>query len=64
MTGEAGIGIREAASRLGISRNTVFRMLRRGDLRGYQLTPGGRTSPWRITTVSIEDLEEKRRRQT
>lgn len=57
----ADLTVNQAAKRLGISRNTLFDLLRDGSLRGYKKRPGKLTSAWRVPEQSIEDFEKKRR---
>lgn len=47
----------EAAEELGVSRVTIMRLLTRGLLTGYKLTPK-RNSPYRITNASIKRYKE------
>jgi excisionase family DNA binding protein len=44
---------------LGVSRSTVIRLIQRGELMAYKLTPG-QTSPLRIYKDSVEALLERR----
>lgn len=44
---------------LGVSRMTITRLFKRGDLQGYKLTLS-KNSPYRIYVDSIEDLLERR----
>ena len=57
----ADLTVNQAAKRLGISRNTLFDLLRDGSLHGYKKRPGKLTSAWRVPEQSIEDFEKKRR---
>jgi excisionase family DNA binding protein len=50
----------EAMKLLGLSRATVSRLLKRGDLEGYKLTPA-KHSDLRIYVDSIEELKERRK---
>ena len=48
--------IRETADLLGVHYNTVYRMVRRGELEAYKVG--------RIIRISDEDIEEWKRRNT
>ena len=53
----------EAAALLGVSRNTVIRMVNAGELRGYKKTLA-RNSPMRVYRDSVEEfVTEKQGRQ-
>jgi excisionase family DNA binding protein len=49
----------EAAGMLGVSRATVSRMIRRGEIEGYKLT-GAQNSPYRVYRQSILEFLTKR----
>jgi excisionase family DNA binding protein len=50
----------EAMEILGVSRTTISRLVKRGDLEAYKLTPA-RNSPLRIYKDSVEELLEERK---
>jgi excisionase family DNA binding protein len=52
----------EAAALLGVSRNTVIRMVKRGELRAYRKTRAYR-SPLRVFRDSVREVIEKQGRQ-
>lgn len=49
----------EVMARLRLARATVIRLIERGDLQAYKKTPG-KTSGYRISIRSVQDLERKR----
>jgi len=48
-----------AAARLGVTRETIRRMLRSERLRGAKVGTGGQSSRWRIYVESIDALGSK-----
>ena len=50
---------KETAELLGVTTVTVTRLIKRGELQAYKLTPG-KTSPLRIYKDSVESLLERR----
>ena len=52
----------EAAQLLGVSKTTITRLVKRGDLEAYKLTTGA-TSPLRIYQDSVEALIQRRQQQ-
>lgn len=57
------VSTREAMKMLGVSKSTVARLIRIGELEAYKLTPGV-TSDYRIYVDSIEKLLERRKQPT
>ena len=57
------VSSREAMKMLGVSRSTVARLVRTGQLEAYKKTPGV-TSDYRIYLDSIEKLLERRQQPT
>jgi excisionase family DNA binding protein len=55
----AVVSTTEAMRMLGVSRATITRLVKRGDLRGYRLTPA-KYSDYRIYVDSIEEVKERR----
>lgn len=54
--------IAEVAGKFGASKLTVYRWIWAGHFpNAFKLTPGGRTSPWRIPETDIAAFEEKQR---
>ncbi len=49
----------EAMDILGVSRPTITRLIRRGELKAHRLTPAP-TSPFRIYVSSIEAVRRRR----
>ena len=62
MTDRPTLSTRETAELLGVNPVTVQRLVKRGELEAYKLTPG-QTSPLRIYKDSIESLLERREQQ-
>lgn len=52
----------EVSERLGISKVTVTRLIQRGELEAYKLTPS-KNSPLRIYEDTVEALVERQRQQ-
>lgn len=53
------VSVDEAAAEIGVVRETVIRMLRRGELRGYKKT-FGLTAPYRVYKSSLTEFLRKR----
>jgi excisionase family DNA binding protein len=54
--------VKEVAERFGASKLTVYRWLQAGHFpNAYKLTPGGKTSPYRIPEGDVLAFEEKQR---
>ena len=53
------VSTQEAMQMIGVSKATVSRLIRDGDLEAYKLTPKI-TSPYRIYVDSIEQFLERR----
>jgi excisionase family DNA binding protein len=56
---EETVTTQEAMKILGVSKTTVTRLVKRGELRAYKLTPA-QNSALRIYKESLEELLEKR----
>ena len=57
------VSTQEAVSILGVSKATVARLVRDGELEAYKLTPGI-TSPYRIYRDSIDAFVQRRQHPT
>ncbi len=57
------ISIVEAAQLLGLNRDTVRELVKKGEIRGYKKTIA-RTSPFVIDRDSVLDYDRRRREQT
>lgn len=57
------VSAQKAMKMLGVSRATVTRLVRIGELEAYKLTPGV-SSPYRIYVDSIDRLLERRQQPT
>ncbi|TKR27182.1 helix-turn-helix domain-containing protein [Cellulomonas hominis] len=51
---------REVAEQLGQDEQTVRRLARRGELRGFKAGTGGITSPWRFRQAAVDEFIRKR----
>lgn len=58
MKDDGTVSTTEAAALLGISRNTIIRMVNRGELQGYKKTLA-RNSPMRVYRESVLEFMEK-----
>ena len=58
--GTPTVTVAETMGRLGLSRATVIRYLRKGYLQGFQSNPGQPYSWWRVYEHSIEEFMMRR----
>ena len=54
------INVTETMARLGLSRATVVRYLRKGYLQGFQTNPGQTYSWWKVYVHSVDDFLAQR----
>ena len=63
LTLSQNISIVEAAQLLGLNRDTVRELVKKGQIKGYKKTIG-RTSPFVIDKDTVLDYDRRRREQT
>lgn len=58
--GRPTISVAEAMARLGLSRATVIRYVKKGHLRGFQTNPGQPNSWWKVYAHSVDEFLAQR----